>query len=176
MATNGQSILSLPVFITLAEAARKYDISEDALTRLIRCGRIEAARLPSGDVVVQDRKDIGRMQVSDHLKHKTKAQVIQERFAHLRGKAISGYRAAQEYGISHRTIIRWARAGHIRIMGSDDRSLELDAADVAYCAYVYEEKKRQYDGNIIGVRIFDDIGNPYQVKYPELSAVRRKVI
>lgn len=38
----------------------------------------------------------------------------------------------------------------------------MDAADVAYCAYVYEQKKEEYGGRISGVRIFDGDGNPYQ--------------
>ncbi len=50
----------------------------------------------------------------------------------------------------------------------------MDASDVAYCAYVYKQKKVEYGGNVAGVRIFDKNGNPYQLKYPDLSAKRRK--
>lgn len=59
------------------------------------------------------------------------------------------------------------------ILREENRLLEMDAADVAYCAYVYSQKKAEYGGNIAGVRLFDKEGNPYEVKYPDLSAKRR---
>jgi len=115
----------------LAEAARKYGIPEDVLTRLIQDGRIDAAQLPSGELVVSD-KDVSQA--------KTKEQIIKEKFVHLQGKPISAYAASQEYGIPHQTLIRWARAGYIQILGEEDRLLALDMADVAYCAFVYAAK------------------------------------
>jgi hypothetical protein len=155
----------VPTFIPLAEAVHKYNLTEEVLTRLIRDGRIDGAQLPSGDLLVSD----------DGLNEaKTKEQIIEERFAHLREKSISAYAASQEYGIPHQTFIRWARAGYIRIISEADRSLELDAADTAYCAFAYETKKQEYGGKISGVRIFDDEGNLYRVKYPELSVKRRR--
>lgn len=50
----------------------------------------------------------------------------------------------------------------------------MDAADVAYCAYVYGQKKAEYGGRVAGVKLFDEEGNPYEVKYPDLSARRRE--
>ncbi len=160
-AANGNSV---PTYLPLSQAARKYNISENVLTRMIQDGRIDAAQLPSGELLVSD----------DGLNQtKTKEQIIEEKFAHLRGKPISAYAASQEYGLSHKTFIRWARAGYIQILKEEDRLLELDAADVAYCVYVHESKKQAYGGKISGVKIFDEEGNPYLVKYPELSKKRR---
>jgi hypothetical protein len=59
------------------------------------------------------------------------------------------------------------------ILNEAERSLELDETDVAYCAYIYEQKKQEYGGNIAGVKIFDENGNPYQVKYPEVAEQMR---
>ena len=161
-AANGNTV---PTYLPLPEAARKYNISVNVLTRMIRDGRIDAAQLPSGELLVSDL---------DMMRGITKQEIIKTRFAHLRGKPISAYAASQEHGIPHQTFIRWARAGYIQILKEEDRLLDLDAADVAYCAYVYETKKLEYGGKISGAKIFDEQGNPYQVKYPELSVKRRQ--
>jgi hypothetical protein len=163
--TNGNLKVTVPTFIPLAEAVHKYNLTEEVLTRLIRDGRIDGALLPSGELFVSD----------DGLNEaKTKEQIIEEKFGHLRGKTVSARAASQKYGISHKTFIRWARAGYIRILREEDRLLELDAADVAYCAFVHATKKQEYGGTVSGVRIFDEEGNPYRVKYPELSVKRRQ--
>jgi len=50
----------------------------------------------------------------------------------------------------------------------------MDEAEVAYCAYVYRQKEAEYGGRIVGGRIFDKDGNPYQLSYPEMAVRRRK--
>ena len=66
---------------------------------------------------------------------------------------------------------RWSRLGYIK--RESGYRLELDEADVAYCAEIYAEKYRKYGGQLRGVRIFDEDGNPYQLKYPEVAAQLR---
>jgi hypothetical protein len=61
----------LPTFVPLSEAVRRYNLTEDVLTRLIRDGRIEAAQLPSGELLVSD-DDLGET--------KTKEQITEEKF------------------------------------------------------------------------------------------------
>jgi hypothetical protein len=51
---NGNLNVAIPTFIPLADAARKYNISENVLTSLIQDGRIDAAQLPSGELAVSD--------------------------------------------------------------------------------------------------------------------------
>jgi hypothetical protein len=46
-------------------------------------------------------------------------------------------------------------------------------ADVAYCAKIYAEKYKAYNGKMTGVTIFDEEGNPYRLKYPEIAAYKR---
>jgi len=145
--------ISLPTFIPLAEAARKYNLSEGVLTRLILDGRIHAGRLPSGDIVVSDDKRISEVE--------SKEQVIQERFAHLRGKPVGIAEAARKYGITHPTISRWMRLGYIRRLGTNGQKILVDLADVAYCADVYRQRRGKQ-----GRRIFDSEGYPYQSKSP----------
>jgi hypothetical protein len=146
-AANGNSV---PTYLPLSQAARKYNISENVLTRMIQDGRIDAAQLPSGELLVSD----------DGLNQtKTKEQIIDKKFAALRGQTIGIAEAARKYGISHPTIIRWTRLGYIRKVGQEGQKILLDAADVAYCADVYHSQ----DGGQ-GKRILDRDGNPYQHK------------
>ncbi len=161
-AANGNSV---PTYLPLSQAARKYNISENVLTRMIQDGRIDAAQLPSGELLVSD----------DGLSQtKTKEQIIEENFAHLRGQAITVTEAVDRYGKGfHRnTILEWVRRGYITILKPGYR-MALDEADVAYCALVYNNRREQQN-TVFGARIFDDKGNPYHLKHPELAEKRRQ--
>jgi hypothetical protein len=62
-------------------------------------------------------------------------------------------------------------------MGGGGRGLrlKLDEADVAYCADIYTQKVAEYGTNrLFGVKIFDEDGNPYQLKYPDIARDRRE--
>ncbi|MCL4299090.1 MAG: hypothetical protein KJ077_25365 [Anaerolineae bacterium] len=162
----------VPTFIPLVEAAQIYNLSEKALTQLIQTGKIEAVKLPTGELLVAAE--------SNGCELKTKEEIIAEEFAHLRGKAISASEASRKYSdkkgigvpISQQSFSRWAEAGYIKVLGRGYR-LELDEAEVAYCAKIYKEKYREYDGQMSGVRIFDDEGNPYRLKYAEVAEQMR---
>ena len=133
---------------------------------MIQTGKIEAVQLSTGELLV----------AAEHNGHKpkTKKEIIAEKFSDLQGVPISPYSAQKKYGGIHRNnFIKWARSGYIEILKEDDRLIELNEADVAYCAQIYSQKKEEYGGKIAGVRVFDEMGNPYQVKYPDLAAKRR---
>jgi predicted site-specific integrase-resolvase len=153
----------LPTFLPFEEAAQKHSISPKVLTQLIETGKVEAARLPSGEIVVSD---------ADLAKAKTKAQIIQEKFADLDGQPIRLSDAARKYQISTANLARWAKAGHIRVLKQTPHNTELSEADVAYCASVYHERRQQ--GSTFGSRLFDEDGRPYYLKHPALAAQRRK--
>ena len=164
---NTTSELNVPTYLPFSDAAIRLRLSEKALTQLVKAGKIEAVQLPSGELLVAAENNGGKTQ--------NKQKIISERFSHLRGQTINAYAAQKEYGIRYQNFIKWARAGYIEIIHEDEgRLVEMDAADVAYCAHMYHRKKAEYGGNIAGVRIFDDDGNPYQLKYPDLSAKRRE--
>jgi len=156
MATNYNATLSLPVFIPLPEAARKYNLTEDVLTQLVQDGRIEAAQLPTGDVVVSDT-------ALDQAK--TKEQIIDEKFRHLQGRALSMSESSRKYGIAHPTVYRWVKKGYIKRLGREGTKVLIDASEMAYCAEVY-----RLEGGRQGKRIFDRDGNPYQLKQPERAS------
>ena len=42
----------IPTVLPLPDAARKYNLTEQALTQLIQTGKIEAVQLPSGELLV----------------------------------------------------------------------------------------------------------------------------
>ncbi len=156
------------IYLPLKEAAKKHNVEEEVLTQLIAAGMIEAVEEDGETLVAVDKNG------NTGKEPQTKAEIIAAKFAHLKGQSISAYGAQKEYGIHHSNFINWARANYIKILGEGKRSLKLDAADAAYCAYIYAQKKKEYGGRVAGVRIFDDTGNPYQVKYPDLSVKRRQ--
>ena len=167
--SSGQTLeLDVPTYLPLSEAANKFDLSESVLTQLIQAGKIEAVRLPSGELLVPANESIPR----------TKQEIITEMFAHLCGQAISASEASRKYSkqynisISNELFSRWGRLGYIKVLGRGYR-LQLDEADVAYCASVYAEKFDEYKGQLQGVPIFDEDGNPYQLKHVEEAEQKR---
>lgn len=155
-------------YLSLEEAARKYDVAEKVLTQLIAAGMIETHETPTGDVLVVVEKN------GNGQEPQTKEEIIAEKFADLRGQTISASEASRKYSkihhvpISHVLFSRWARAGYITVMNRGYR-LEMDEAEVAYCAEIFAQKYQEYGGSMSGVRIFDEDGNPYQLKYPEVA-------
>jgi hypothetical protein len=156
----------IPTYIPLDQAARHYGVSKKVLTQEIQAGKIQAVQLPSGDLLVAAENN-GR-------DYQTKEEIIAKEFADLRGKPISASEASQKYSKIHSIPIRqpnfsnWASSGLIEVLGRGYR-LQLDEADVAYCAKIYAQKYHKYGGQMSGVRIFDKNGNPYQLKYPEVA-------
>jgi hypothetical protein len=106
-------------------------------------------------------------------------QITRAQFKHLRGRRITVAKAAKQYGIHRRTITRWVNNGWIKILEAEDIGARwprwhLDAADVAYCAGVYQALKERYGDQLRGVRLFDEDGAPYRVKWPEFAQYRRE--
>jgi len=165
---NTTSELNVPTYLPFSDAAIRLRLSEKALTQLVKAGKIEAVQLPSGELLVS----------AENGQFKTKDEIIAEKFAHLRGQVISASEASRKYGekygisIPYQNFTRWADAGYIEIKDRGYR-LQLDEADVAYCAEIYAEKYKEYDGKMQGVPVFDEDGNPYQVKQQEVAEQKR---
>ena len=153
-------------YLTVEEAAHKYGVKKKVLTQLIADGMVQTRETSNGELLVVAENN-GNSQVSQ-----TKEEIIAGRFAHLRGKSITVTTAADKYGLNRRTILRWKENGYINETESGSYPIQLDEADVAYCAFIYNQ--RQEKGRVIGSRLFDDDGNPYVLKYPDLAESRRK--
>ena len=158
-------------YLSLEEVARKYDLRKKVLTQLIEAGMIETRQTPAGELlVVADKNGNGQ-------EPQTKEEIIAKEFAHLRDKTISASEASRRYSDSQIKIYPsrfsdWAKAGYIT-SEFDGYRLLLNEAEVAYCAKIYREKFKEYGGRLTGVTIFDDAGNPYQIKYPEVAQQMR---
>jgi hypothetical protein len=165
VAASGNSKLSIPTFIPLTEAARKYDLTEDVLTRLIQDGRIEAAQLPSGELLVSD----------ESMNEKTKEQIIKEQFPHLQGTGITISQAATKYNVPRSTLEAWvSRYGYITIVDDHNYPKTINEAEVAYCAEVYHTRRTKGIRSG-GIPLLNEHGLPiYELKHPELSEYRQR--
>jgi hypothetical protein len=161
-----------PTYLSLEEAARKYGVKEKVLTQLIADGMLQARTTPSGELLVVADKN------GNSQEPQTKEEIIAAKFAHLRSQPISVSEASRKYSktfgvtISQPLISRWVKLGYITVLNRGYR-LQLDEAEVAYCTDVFAQKHREYEGRMQGVNIFDEDGNPYQLKYPEIAEQKR---
>ncbi len=154
------------IYLPLKEAAKKHNVEEEVLIQLIAAGMIEAVEENGEIVVTVDKNGNGDNEPQ------TKDEIIAAKFAHLKGQSITVTEAAQNYNLHRDTVLEWVKREYIKVLKPGYR-MKLDNADVAYCAYVYQQKKAEYGNHIAGAKIFDGDGNPYQVKYPDLSSQRR---
>jgi len=158
-------------YLSLEEAARRYGVKEKVLTQLIADGMLQTRKTSSGEtLVVADQN-------GDNQETQTKEEIIAAKFAHLKGQPISASEASRKYSDDQIRIYPsrfsdWAKAGYIT-SEFDGYRLLLDEAEVAYCAKIYREKYKEYGGRLTGVKIFDEDGNPYQLKYPEVARQMR---
>lgn len=153
--------LEVPTYLPLSEAANKYNLSENVLTQLIQAGKIEAVRLPSGELLVS----------AENGQSKTKEMIINEKYPHLKGNPITITEAAEKYELPRSTIEKWLERKYIEIVDPDSYPMKVDEADVLYCVDVYRQRKAL--GITGGVPLLDENGFPYQLKHPDLSKRRR---
>jgi len=161
------------IYVPLKEAAKRNNVDEKVLTQLIAAGMIEAKEEAGETLVAVDKNGNGNGE-----KSKTKEEIIDARFADLKGQPISASEASRQYSkkygvsISHQSFSRWAKQGYITVIERGYRLL-MDRAEAAYCAETFAKKYREYEGKMSGVHIFDKKGNPYQLKYPEVAEQMR---
>ncbi len=146
---NGEPITDLPRYIPLAEALRRYHISEEALKEVISSGKIRTAYI--GEEVTVAEQDVRELAKGQEV-----VVVRREDFEHLRGNKLGIGEAARKYGLQHQTISNWVRRGIIRKVGQQGQKVLIDEADIAYAAQIYKLKKGGQ-----GKRIFDATGKPY---------------
>jgi len=122
----------LQSYLTLSEAARKYGISSDVLTRLARDGIIRAIHNEEGTAVI----------TVSTVDNDTAARIIldeirPEQYKNLRGKRIRLMEASRKYEVADPNLYRWAGRHYIRVLDQGSRRMELDEADVAYVVAVH---------------------------------------
>ncbi len=78
-------------------------------------------------------KRVGRQIVVDRQEIESVVQRLDPRqWLSLRGRRICLSDASRKYGLLPASLSRWARRGHIRVLGREGRKVYLDEADVAY--------------------------------------------
>ncbi len=140
---------TVPQYIPLAEALRRFRISEEALKEAISSGRIRTATI--GEEVAVAEQDVRELAKGQEV-----IVVRREDFEHLRGNKLGIAEAARRYGMSQPTLSRWVRKGYIKKIGQEGQKILVDEADVAYAVTIYRLK-----GGRQGMRIFDERGRPY---------------
>ena len=155
-------------YLTVEEAAHKYGVKKKVLTQLIADGMVQTRETSNGELLVIAENN------GNSQEPQTKEEIIAEKFAQLRGQTISASDASRKYSkihkvpISQRSFSRWVKSGYIAAE-FDGYRLQMNEAETAYCAEIYAQKYREYNGQMSGVRVFDDDGDPYQLKYPEVA-------
>ena len=147
----------VPTYIPIKDAAVKYGYGLLELKKMAQSGKINAVKLPDGDLVVSEDKlkdTLPKEKLPEYKKHKELAE-----------QTIWVSKATRKYSISHPTINRWVSLGFIKKMGTQGNKVLLNAQDVAYCAEVYRLR-----GGGQGKRIFAKDGTPYKSN-PALLAV-----
>jgi predicted site-specific integrase-resolvase len=127
-------VIHLETHIPLSEAAKKYSISIEALTRLVRDGIIKSATTEKGDSVIT-------VSTVAAAASAVLAEIRPQEYKQLRGKKIRVTEAARKYGVDQPNISNWARYGYIRVLDRGFQRLELDTADVKYAADVFKRAK-----------------------------------
>ena len=144
-----KDVESLPRYIPLAEALRRYKVSEEVLKEAIVSGKIRVA-------YIDEEVTVAEQDVRELAKGQEVVVVRREDFEHLRGNKLGIAEAARKYGISQPTLSRWVQKGYVKRVGQSGQKILIDEADVAYATTIYKLK-----GGRQGMRIFDKEGRPY---------------
>ncbi len=145
-------MVTLPTYLPIQEAARKYGLDEARIRTLINDGIIKAAMI--GETIV-----VAESEVQQQGKALRKEDLPEwKKHAHLKGYEIGVGEGARKYDIPVSTLHRWAMKNIVKIVRREGQKVLLDEADVAYCAEVYSRRKGQ------GKWLFDENGLPYKPK------------
>ncbi len=152
---------AIPVYIPLEDAAKKYGYALVELKRLAQSGKISAAVLPDGDMVVSENSVKESLKKEDLPEYKKHAKLADE--------VTWASKVTRDYEIPNQTISRWVKSGYIKKEGTQGRKILLNAQDVAYCAEIYKIRGGQ------GKRIFAEDGTPYVPKTGPLPPEPRQL-
>ena len=127
----------MDTLLTLSEASHRYHVPLPDLRHHVECGRLWSARFgPEVVVAVDDNGELRRNGVDQGAQ----MAMLRAQFAHLEGAPIRMIEAAERYQIPNPNLVRWAQAGHIRILERGPKLLVLDEADVAVAAEMYRRR------------------------------------
>ncbi len=158
-------MVTLPVFLPLSEAARKYGLDEERLRELVEKGKIRAGRLPGSDEVLVSEDEVQKQAEMQRGLVQSKEDLLEyQQYNHLKGVEIEFGEAARKYRIPPATLHGWVSKSIVKTINRQGKRVTLDEQDVAYCAKIYEQRKGQ------GRWLFDKNGLPYMPKSTRLMA------
>lgn len=148
-------MVTLPTFLPLSEAARKYGLDEAHLRHLIEKGKIRAGVVAGEMVVSEDevKKRVEKEQVPGVRKEDLPEY---QQFSYLSNSYLGINEASKKYRIPYTTLYRWIRRGFISVKGQAGQKVLISEQDVAFCELIYRPQKRQ------GKKIFTANGIPVQ--------------
>jgi predicted site-specific integrase-resolvase len=155
-------MVTLPTFLPLSEAARKYGLDEARLRDLVEKGKIRAGLIPGSDEVLVSEDEVRNEAIQEKGLRKEDLPEYQKH-AEKRGRPIWILKAAEKYRVPFSTLRGWVAKGYIKIIGNEGKKVLLDEQDVAYCAEIYDQRRGQ------GKWLFDDNGLPYKPKTGPLA-------
>lgn len=123
--------------------------------------KIEFRKLPTGVIIV-----------TDDAPKKSKSQLLEENYAHLKGVGITISEAADKYGVPRSIVRTWVyRTNDVGFVNEASYPRLVDEAEVALCAGIYKKRKQ---AGIIGIPYFDDDGFHLEnIQHPDRAAKRR---
>jgi len=160
-------MFTLPTFLPLSEAARKYGLDEAHLRQLVEKGKIRAG-VVAGEMVVSEEEVKERAERENGNGKKKEDLPEYSALKHLENIPISISEAEGKYGVPNPTIVRWIQKGYIRVIRTEGRKKLINERDIAYCAKIYEKNKGQ------GRWVFSRNGTPY-VRGKSLSLRSREL-
>ena len=172
--TPPETTATLPVIAPISDAAREMGVDEATLRDMVKLGKIRAFVDPEGVMYVQMTQQ-GTLPVAvaedtrqppDDINARL-SRIRREDFAHLEGELMTLTEASREFGIPRGTLRDWLYRGYIR--GEGKYPIRVNKADVAYCAAIYQVRKR-FNSR---APLLDENRRPYLLKEPELARLRR---
>jgi len=155
------SMIALPTFLPLSEAARKYGLEEARLRELVEEGKIRAGIFPGSDEVLVSEDEVRNEAIQEKGLRKEDLPEYQKHSS-KKGVGIGFTEAIEKYEVNLSTLYRWYKKGYVkevkREKGLGGEKIFLDEADVAYCAEVFKSRGGQ------GKRVFDKKGLPLTSK------------
>jgi hypothetical protein len=124
----------LETYIPLKDAARKYGVPVEALTRLVRDGIIRLTHTKKGDSVITVSTVAAAADV-------IRQEIRPEHYKHLQGKRVRLLEAGRRYDIEAVSLSGWVDRGYIYVHDRGFQRLELDTADVKYAVDVFKRAK-----------------------------------
>jgi hypothetical protein len=155
------TILALPTYLPIPEAARKYGLDEARIVAEVEHGRIKAAMIGDTLVIAEDdaRQEARPLRKEDLPEY--------QKFSNLDGIGIGIGEASEKYNIGFATVFRWFKKGLIseieRTTVQGGEKIFLNERDVAYCVEIH----RKIGGQ--GRKIFDKKGMPVKPKTGSLA-------